>query len=230
MHRGTLAPRGTVREGAVADAAQERTFADLVEVRGLADTLQESAAIARRGADQLDYLKRRAVDAINNARDAGLAVGEDLSVTDTSKFGGLRVGLVQQHAATIASRAIALSTADNEIAGKITTATAVLNNHGFIEPPEDKTVQTVGYSVGEAPTSPFAPVECWKLLPDFTGGQYVGAGAASRAAARLRGREPIYDLTIGIARSFEPAAFDELVTRAHGCARFTGGPRAATSR
>ena len=87
--------------------------------------------------------------------------------------------------------------------------------------------ESFGYSVGEAPTSSFAPADCWKLLPDFTGGQYVAAGAASRATARLRGREPIYDLMLGIARSFEPAAFDELVTRAHGCARFTGGPRAA---
>ncbi len=34
VHRGMLAPGGTVWEGEAADAAQERAFADLVEVRG----------------------------------------------------------------------------------------------------------------------------------------------------------------------------------------------------
>ena len=39
-------------EGEGAEAAQQRTFADLIKVRGLSDHLYEAAKIARRGADQ----------------------------------------------------------------------------------------------------------------------------------------------------------------------------------
>jgi len=52
-----------------------------VKVRGLADILTNSATVARRGAEQLDYLKRQAIDAIEEAREAGFTVSEDLSVT-----------------------------------------------------------------------------------------------------------------------------------------------------
>jgi hypothetical protein len=37
VHRGTLSPGGTVWEGQAAEAAQERSFADLVKVGGLAE-------------------------------------------------------------------------------------------------------------------------------------------------------------------------------------------------
>jgi hypothetical protein len=68
VHRGTLAPGGTAWEGQAADAAQERTFGDLVKVRGMSETLSKAATNARRGADQLDYLKREAIEAINDAQ------------------------------------------------------------------------------------------------------------------------------------------------------------------
>src|SRR6478735_5484844 len=71
VHRGTLAPGGTAWEGPAADAAQQRTFSDLVKVRGMSDALSDAATIARRGADQLDYLKRKAVEAINEAHETG---------------------------------------------------------------------------------------------------------------------------------------------------------------
>lgn len=90
VHRGTLAPGGAAWEGSSADAAQQRTFSDLVKVRGMSDALSDAATIARRGADQLDYLKRKAVEAINEAHEAGFTVGEDLSVTDAGKYSGLR--------------------------------------------------------------------------------------------------------------------------------------------
>lgn len=153
VHRGTLSPGGTTWEGEAADAAQDRSFADLVKVRGLADTLNIAAAVARRGADQLDYLKRQAIDAINDAQEAGFAVGEDLSVTDTSAFGEFRTGLAQQHATTIAARAAALGAADNEIATRITAATAELAEHGFTEP-GDNIAQAVDYRT--APADPYA--------------------------------------------------------------------------
>ncbi|TGD84693.1 hypothetical protein BayCH28_25220 [Mycolicibacterium sp. CH28] len=136
MHGGTQSPGGTVWQGVAAEAAQERTFSDLVKVRGLADTLNDAAAVAHRGADQLGYLKRHAIDAINDAHEAGFGVGEDLSVVDASKYSGFRVAAAQQFAATIATRAAALSAADSEIAMKITAATTELNGRGFSESPE----------------------------------------------------------------------------------------------
>ena len=80
IHRVTVSPGGTVWEGVAAEAAQERAFADLVEVRGLADVLHESSAIARRGAETLDAAKRSVLEAVEEASSAGYVVGEDLSV------------------------------------------------------------------------------------------------------------------------------------------------------
>lgn len=157
VHRGMLSPGGIVWEGAASDAAQERTFGDLVKVRGLADTLQEAATIARRGADQLDYLKRQAIEAINDARAAGFHVGEDLSVTDTSNYSGLRIAAVRQHGATIAARAAALSTADKDVAAKITAATMELNGRGFSESPES--VQALDFPLGPPVPIPEPPWE-----------------------------------------------------------------------
>lgn len=149
MHRGTLAPGGRAWEGDAADAAQGRSFSDLVTARGLSESLREAAAVARRGADQLDHLKRQAIETINDAREAGFTVGEDLSVSDASQYGGLRIALMRHHAATIAASVAALRTADNEIAAKIATATAKLAEHGIAERPEDKTVQAL-----DAPLAP----------------------------------------------------------------------------
>jgi hypothetical protein len=155
VYRGMQAPGGTVWEGEAADAARERAFGDLVKVRGLADMLSGAAAIARRGADQLDYLKGHAIEAINEAREGGFTVGEDLSVTDTSKYSGFRVAAVRQFAATIAARAAALSAADSDIAARISAATAELNGRGFAEPPE--TVQALDVPLAPPP-DPTYPV------------------------------------------------------------------------
>jgi len=156
VHRGMLSPGGTVWEGNAAEAAQERSFADLVKVRGLSDVLHEAAAIARRGADQLDYLKHQAIDAIAEAEEAGFAVGEDLTVTDPRPIGALRVGQLREHAETIRARAMALGVADKEIASSITTAAGELAHHGFNEAPG---VQAVDYHQlkQEPPPDPGAP-------------------------------------------------------------------------
>src|ERR1700743_3071330 len=81
IHSVSVSPGGTVWEGVAAEAAQERAFADLVKVRGLADVLHESSAIARRGAETLYSAKRSVLDAVEEASTAGYVVGEDLSVT-----------------------------------------------------------------------------------------------------------------------------------------------------
>jgi hypothetical protein len=98
VRQGTLSPGGTSWEGEAAEAAQQRAFADMVQVGGLADTLHEAAGVARRGADQLGALKRDTINAIGDARQAGFAVGEDLSVTDNGRRGA-RIAAARVHAA-----------------------------------------------------------------------------------------------------------------------------------
>ncbi len=163
VHQGALRPGGTVWEGEAADAAAERTFADLVTVRGVSDRLTEAAGIASRGADRLDYLKRMALDAVGEARAAGFTVGEDLSVSDNSLLPvgpalAARQAQAQQFAADIHARATALSLADHEVAANIAAGLAPLAEVVFAEAPEGTgTAQAVDYKSGPAdPSDPSA--------------------------------------------------------------------------
>jgi len=158
VHQGSLYPGGTVWEGEGAEAAQQRTFADLVKVRGLSDHLYEAAKIARRGADQLDYLKRSALDAIDEARTAGFNVGQDLSVSDRSMVPlgpafAARQAQAQTLAAEIRIRAAALSAADHQIAAEITSATAPLSGVAFDEEPAEPWGYQAAGLPGEKPAT-----------------------------------------------------------------------------
>lgn len=132
IHRASVSPGGTVWEGVAAEAAQERAFADLVKVRGLADVLHESAAIARRGAETLYSVKRSVLDAVEEASGAGYVVNNDLSVTPTR--GGMQAR-AQVYAADIQERVAQLVARDKEIAAKTDAATAPLNEVSFVEAP-----------------------------------------------------------------------------------------------
>ncbi|MBB5162477.1 WXG100 family type VII secretion target [Mycobacterium sp. AZCC_0083] len=142
LHRATMSPGGSVWDGAGADAAQERSFADLVKVRGIADTLHDAAAIARRGADELHYAQRNAINAVAEAEEAGFIVGEDLSVADRQSGGGpvaeaQRASLAEYHAMNIGTRAVELGAADKSVAATISAATAPLSQLNFVEAPVD---------------------------------------------------------------------------------------------
>ncbi|MEE6139955.1 hypothetical protein SKC41_26960 [Mycobacterium sp. 050128] len=143
IHRASVSPGGTVWEGVAAEAAQERAFADLVKVRGLADVLHESAAIARRGADTLDSAKRSVLDAVEEASSAGYLVGEDLSVTPPRASVAAQAQ-AQLYAADIQQRAAQLVAHDAEIAAKITTASAPLNGVASAEPPASPVARALG--------------------------------------------------------------------------------------
>jgi hypothetical protein len=168
VHRGSLNPGGTVWEGEGAVAAQHRTFADLVKVRGLSDHLYEAAEIARRGADRLDYLQRAALDAVDEARRAGFDVGEDLSVSDRSLVPlgpafAARQAQAQALAADIRIRAAALSAADHEVAANITAATAPLSEVAFQEEPAAKNTSD-GQTRKDSPTNAIQAVD-YKKAP-----------------------------------------------------------------
>lgn len=157
LHQGSLLPSGMEWEGAAAEAAQHRALADLVQVRGLADRLREAAGVARRGAAQLDSLKRDTINAIVDAREAGFTVGQDLSITDSNRSSRMRVAAARAHAEVIAGRAIALNSADKELASRIANTAGELANHRFIEPPEKGGVQAVDFKEAP-PTSPPYPI------------------------------------------------------------------------
>jgi hypothetical protein len=135
IHRASVSPGGTLWEGAAAEAAQERAFADLVKVRGLADVLHQSAAIARRGAETLYSVKRSVLDAVEEIGSAGYLVGQDLSVTPT-RAGVAAETQAQLYATDIQGRVAQLVACDKEIAGKVTAATASLNEVSFLEAPD----------------------------------------------------------------------------------------------
>ncbi len=156
IHRGSLNPGGTVWEGEAAEAAQERTFADLVKVRGLAEILREASSTARWGASDLQAAQRNALTAIEAAQEAGFTVAEDLSVSDPTPMATLlrggRQAQAEELAADIAFRANALSTLDAEVATKITTITAPLHTVSFDETPTDNPDNAI--HALDNPTSP----------------------------------------------------------------------------
>ena len=159
LHNEMLSPGGTAWEGAGAEAAQERTFADLVKVRGAADHLNGAAAAARYGASEISDAKNLALDAIAEAQEAGFSVGEDLSVTDSMLLGNLRATQAQQHAAAITTRATNLSALDQQVAAKISTAAAPLGEISFTEPADaPPNVQPVDFKQAPPPTNPPYPI------------------------------------------------------------------------
>jgi hypothetical protein len=185
IHRATVSPGGTVWEGVAAEAAQARAFADLVQVRGLADVLHESAAIARRGADALDSAKRSVLDAVEEADSAGYVVGEDLSVTPPR--GGLAAAAqAQLYAASIQDRAAQLVAHDQAIAANITTASASLNGVTFPEPQQPPAARALGAGfklnhqwdpyTDQPAHGPFEPVEPGRPQFDPKTGTVEGGG------------------------------------------------------
>jgi hypothetical protein len=70
-----------------AEALRTRTHADNIKVGGSVDQLHEAATTARAGASDLYAARSRVRYVVEDARDAGFDVSEDLSVTDLSAGG-----------------------------------------------------------------------------------------------------------------------------------------------
>ncbi|WAJ43694.1 hypothetical protein OK015_21260 [Mycobacterium sp. Aquia_216] len=231
IHRASVSPGGTVWEGVAAEAAQERAFADLVKVRGLADVLHESAAIACRGAETLHSAKRSVLDVARDASAAGYVVGEDLSVTP-SRGGAAAQAQAQMYAAQIRERAVQLATLDQEVAGRISAATAPLNAVTFPEPPaaprdnKPKIHAVDLHTFKDAPNpEPEPPPGGWSNDPLMRAAQKIAYGHASGPDGHLAEfpgmtkdqladlihnmftRDP-KDLIVGRARDGAPVLYD----------------------
>lgn len=140
LHRQTMSPGDTVWEGSAADAAQHRTYADLVKVRRAAENLRNAADVARRGADLLVDARFNVLKAVAAAEKSGLIVAEDLSVTVNLTGGNAaeqsrQFAVAQARADEIAARVIELSAIDKRIAADIATATAPVAEVQFSESP-----------------------------------------------------------------------------------------------
>lgn len=159
INTGMLRPGGTAWEGPAADAAAERSWGDLVKVRGVGDALYAAAGHATAGADDIVWAKRQVLDAITEAEEAGFTVGQDFSVTDKSGDSLLRSTVARQQqaqafATEISTRVQTLAALDKQAAAKITTALAPLHQMNFGEP----TAQAAGFrTVKDAPAAPQPP-------------------------------------------------------------------------
>jgi hypothetical protein len=148
-------------QGQAREALIERTTADKTTVIGKADRLREAAAIARRGASDISAAHRRVIYAVEDAHNAGFAVGEDLSVTDTrtsrnAAEQAARQAQAQAFAADIRQRAAALVGLDHEVAGNITAAAGDVGDTTFTEKPviydgKKGTIQLVGHGFKQDP-------------------------------------------------------------------------------
>jgi hypothetical protein len=117
-------------KGDGAEALQTRTRADNIKVDGLVDQLHEAATTARAGASDLYAARSRVQYAVEDARDVGFDVGEDLSVSDHSTGGSsaARLAQAQAFAGDIRQRAGQLVGLDQQVAGRVTTAMAGIGN------------------------------------------------------------------------------------------------------
>ncbi len=123
-------------EGASGDALRARTTADHVVVTDQAEQLRGASVIARQQAGELERLHNAVLYAIEDAEEAGFAVGEDLSVTDIHASGNLaelaaRQAQAQAFAADIRERATSLIGADTDVAGNLTTTAGSVGDVHF---------------------------------------------------------------------------------------------------
>lgn len=131
-----------VWEGAGGDALPTRTGADLDIVSPKADQLRQASTIARAGAGTIGACQRRVIYAVEDAHNAGFAVEEDISVTDTrisrsAAEQASRHAQAQSLAADIRLRATQLIAIEQEVAARIAAATAGIAATTFPETPLD---------------------------------------------------------------------------------------------
>lgn len=125
-----------VWEGAGGEGLRQRTSDDLSIVSGKVDQLRQASAVARDGAGCIGAAHRRVIYAIEDARDGGFQVIENLSVTDTRISPTAAERAYRQTEATafaseIRQRATQLVDIEKQVAGRITAAAAGIATTDF---------------------------------------------------------------------------------------------------
>jgi hypothetical protein len=148
-------------QGDGADALRTAAHADVLTTSEVADQLQAAARAARSGASDLYAARTRVRYAVGDARTAGFAVGEDLSVINRSTGGsGARQVQAQAFAAEIRQRALQLVALDQQVADKVTEAMAGIRdifpqNPAPGKPPHKPEIQAVdNHTFKENPPPP----------------------------------------------------------------------------
>ncbi|HET7664936.1 MAG TPA: hypothetical protein VFK56_02405 [Mycobacterium sp.] len=136
VNSGVARPAGTAWEGPAADAAALRTDRDRVQVLGLVDRLHEASTIARTGAADLRTAQSRVLTTVDNARRAGFAVAEDLSVHDTLTIASKPMRLIrdmqaQVFAVDIQAQSMTLAATDQSVAARLNTVAAGFTGFRF---------------------------------------------------------------------------------------------------
>jgi len=177
IHNGMLRPGGTTWEGTAADAAAERSWGDLVKVRGAGDALYAAAGHATTGAGEIAWAKRQVLDAITEAEESGFTVGQDFSVTDKSwsllRSTATRQQEAQSFATEISTRVQALTAIDKQVATQITGALAPVRQVRFDEAPKDKIIQPLDFKEAPPPSTPYPINDVIAEATDLDGNHIV---------------------------------------------------------
>lgn len=151
--------------GEAAEALRTATHGDLRTTSAAVDQLQAAARVARSGASDLSAARSRVRYAVEDARTAGFAVGEDLSVTDRMTGGSTAQRAARQAAAEafagdIRQRAAQLVGLDQQVAGRVTAAVAGIRDTfpqmpAPAAPPSDNRVWAVdNHTFKQSPQQP----------------------------------------------------------------------------
>lgn len=175
-------PGGSSWEGKAADSAQLRAYNDRLTVIRLADQLHDASSVARAGAAGISAAKQRVVDAVKAAQSAGFVVGEDYTVTSRgpTSVGQMAARQVQAQAlaADIRLSVAELIAADQQVAAKISTATAAISSTQFHESElaeaDRSAIQAFdNRTIAEAPPLPEPPAPPPGPLPPVNGEEDV---------------------------------------------------------
>ncbi|SOJ56902.1 hypothetical protein MSIMFB_04379 [Mycobacterium simulans] len=195
IHDRVSTPGGTPWKGQAATRAQERSYRDMVEIRGAAYQLHEAAAVARRATEHLEACRAGVLEAVADTHADGFDVGDDYSVSDrvrggSAEFRAARRAQAQAHAAFIRHRVAALVAKDQEISTRIAATTSGIGNLTFQDAPgidddaggdEHRGVQLVdNHTFKDAPhPKPVPPPGGWSSDPLMRAAQKIAYGHAS---------------------------------------------------
>lgn len=145
-------------QGQARNALIDRTTADKAMVTRKCDQLRKASLTARKGAGDISAVQRSVLYKLDDAREAGFVVGEDLSVNDTHNLCSAaalaaRQAQAQALAADIRSRAAQLVAADSEVGAKLTATAGDVGSLNFYEKPvaHDGKIQLVDWKQAPAP-------------------------------------------------------------------------------
>lgn len=213
IHTGMLRPGGTTWEGTAADAAAERSWGDLVKVRGAGDALYAAAGHATTGAGDITWAKRQVLEEITDAEEAGFTVGQDFSVTDKAGDSPLcstaaRQQQAQAFATEITSRVQSLVAIDRQAATQITGALAPLAGMRF-ETPEGASTQ-VPRAKDHEPAMQAAGYGFKQDAPKTSNAEPEGNRHQNQIDAfrHLFGREPASRADWDTAAALDPHSYD----------------------